>query len=203
VEMIVIGIVGGIASGKSLVSRRLSELGAEVLDADRIGHQVLRDPEVQRAIRDRWGERVFDADGQVDRGRLATIVFGDPPGNREELDYLEQLTHPRIRQCLCETMERMARADAGAVLVLDAALLLEAGWDRFCDKILFVEAPRSVRLDRAKQRGWTEAGFAAREAAQASVEKKRERADIVIDNSSTPEHTYNQLETMWRALASG
>ena len=202
-EMIVIGIVGGIASGKSLVSRRLSELGAEVLDADRIGHQVLRHPEVQRAIRGRWGDRVFDADGQVDRGRLAAIVFGDPPGNREELDYLEQLTHPEIRQCLRETMDRIARADAGAVVVLDAALLLEAGWDRFCDKILFVEAPRSVRLDRAKQRGWTEAGFAAREAAQTSVETKRERADIVIDNSSTPEHTYNQLETMWRALASG
>jgi dephospho-CoA kinase len=68
---------------------------------------------------------------------------------------------------------------------------------------VFVEAPRSVRLDRAKQRGWTEAEFAAREAAQTSVEAKRERADIVIDNSSTPEHIYNQLETMWRALASG
>ena len=202
-KMIVIGIIGGIASGKSLVSSRLNELGAAVLDADRIGHQVLRDNEVKQAIRHRWGDGVFDDAGEIDRGHLAAIVFRGSPGNREELDYLEKLTHPRIGQRLRETMDRMARADARAVLVLDAALLLEAGWDRFCDKILFVEAPRSVRLDRAQRRGWTASEFAAREAAQASVERKRERADIVIDNSSTPEHTYNQLETMWRALVSG
>ena len=201
--MVVLGIVGGIASGKSLVSRRLAELGAEVLDADRLGHEVLFDPEVKRAIRGRWGDEVFDADGQVDRRQLAAVVFAGLPDSREELDYLEQLTHPRIGQRLRETMDRMARTGASSVLVLDAALLLEAGWDRYCDKILFVETPRCIRLQRAEQRGWTEAGFEAREAAQASVESKRIRADIVIDNSSTPEHTYEQLETVWRRLASG
>jgi dephospho-CoA kinase len=201
--MIVIGIVGGIASGKSLVSRRLRELGAEVLDADRAGHQVLREPEVERAIRDRWGDGVFGSDGHVDRARLAPMVFGGLPNNREELDYLEQLTHPRIGRKLQETMARIARVDAPAVLVLDAALLIEAGWDRLCDKILFVEACRRVRVERAKRRGWTEAEFEAREAAQVSVDRKRVRADMVIDNSSTPEYTYEQLETVWRRLASG
>jgi dephospho-CoA kinase len=202
-KMVVLGIVGGIASGKSLVSRRLGELGAEVLDADRIGHEVLFDPEVKRAIRGRWGDDVFDADGQVDRRQLAEVVFAGLPDNREELKYLEQVTHPRIRQRLHETMDRMARTGASSLLVLDAALLLEAGWDGYCDKILFVETPRCIRLQRARRRGWTEAGFEAREAAQASAESKRMRADIVIDNSSTPEHTYEQLETLWRRLASG
>jgi dephospho-CoA kinase len=164
---------------------------------------VLLDPAVKRAIRERWGDEVFDADGQVDRRRLAAVVFAGLPHRREELDHLEQLTHPRIWQCLRETLDRMARTGTSSVLVLDAALLLEAGWDRFCDKILFVETPRCLRLQRAEQRGWTTAGFEAREAAQASVESKRIRADIVIDNSSTPEHTYEQLETAWRRLASG
>lgn len=199
--MIVLGVVGGIASGKSLVSRRLEQLGARVLDADRIGHRVLREPEVERAIRGRWGDRVFDADGRVDRARLAAIVFGGLPDHREELNHLEKLTHPRIRQSLRDTMTRMARTDANSVLVLDAPLLLEAGWDQLCDKILFVDAPRWLRLQRAGQRGWTEADFDAREAAQASVESKRLRANIVIDNSSTPKHTYEQLESVWRCLA--
>ncbi len=198
--MIVLGVVGGIASGKSLVSRRLQQFGAHVLDADGIGHQVLHEPEVERAIRRRWGDRVFDASGGVDRAKLAAIVFGGLPDNREELNHLEQLTHPGIRQSLRDTMTRLARTDADAVLVLDAALLLEAGWDQLCDKILFVDAPRRIRLQRAVQRGWTEADFDAREAAQASVESKRLRANIVIDNSSTPEHTYEQLESVWRQL---
>jgi dephospho-CoA kinase len=199
--MNVLGIIGGIASGESLVSRRLGELGAEVLDADRVGHAVLRDPEVERAIRERWGDGVFGPDGRVDRSRLAAVVFSGLPDNREDLDYLEQLTHPRIKQKLRETMDEMARAGTAAVLVLDAALLVEAGWASLCDKILFVDAARRVRLQRAAQRGWTEAGFDAREAAQASVDSKRVRADFVIDNSSTLEHTYEQLETVWRLLA--
>lgn len=195
------GVVGGVASGKSLVSRRLEQLGARVLDADRIGHRVLREPEVERAIRGRWGDRVLDADGRVDRARLAAIVFGGLPERREELNHLEKLTHPRIRQSLRDAMTRMSGTDANSVLVLDAALLLEAGWDQLCDKILFVDAPRWLRLQRAVQRGWTEADFNAREAAQASVESKRLRANIVIDNSSTLEHTYEQLESVWRGLA--
>lgn len=194
-------MVGGVASGKSLVSRRLEQLGARVLDADRIGHRVLREPEVERAIRGRWGDRVLDADGRVDRARLAAIVFGGLPERREELNHLEKLTHPRIRQSLRDAMTRMSGTDANSVLVLDAALLLEAGWDQLCDKILFVDAPRWLRLQRAVQRGWTEADFNAREAAQASVESKRLRANIVIDNSSTLEHTYEQLESVWRGLA--
>jgi dephospho-CoA kinase len=200
--MIVIGVAGGVGSGKSMVSQRLGALGAAVLEADRVGHDVLREPEVKGAIRRRWGEGVFGPDGEVDRRRVASIVFAPPPEGPPELIYLEQLTHPRIGEHLRRSVDRIARQRQHPVLVLDAALLIEAGWDVLCDKILFVEAPRAVRLARARQRGWTRAEFEAREAAQAPLDHKRARADIVIDNSSTPEYTSRQLEPVWHRLTS-
>ena len=200
--MIVIGVAGGIGSGKSLVSQALGSLGAVVLDADRMGHEVLREPEVKDAIRRRWGECVFDPQGEVDRRAVARRVFAQPGGPRE-LAYLERLTHPRIAERLRQSLGRLAGEGSHAVVVLDAALLIEAGWDALCDKILFVDAPRALRLARAQGRGWTKADFEAREAAQASLDQKQARADIVIDNSRTPEDTIKQVEAVWGCLTSG
>ncbi len=196
--MKVMGVVGGVCSGKSLVSRRLGDWGAMVLDADQTGHAVLCEPEIRECLRQRWGEEVFDAAGRVDRGQVARRVFGPPPEGPQELAFLEQVTHPRIGMRLRQRMDQIASEQPGAVLVLDAALLIEAGWDVWCDQLIFVDAPRAVRLARAQQRGWTEADFEAREAAQAPLDKKRARADVVIDNSSTPEHTWEQLEPVGR-----
>ena len=98
--MIVIGILGGVGSGKSAVSDRLTTLGAVVLDADQLGHEVLRQPEVKAELRRRWGETVMDAAGEIDRRKVAEIVFAATPQGREELAFLEQLTHPRIKQRL-------------------------------------------------------------------------------------------------------
>lgn len=198
--MIVIGVVGGIGSGKSLVSQQLEELGAEVLQADRLGHDVLREPAVRDALRGRWGETVLDAEGEIDRKKVAGIVFAAPPAGPEELAFLEQVTHPRIAARMRQTIAQAVRPAGPAMLVLDAALLLEAGWDMLCDKLLFVDAPRTVRLDRAGRRGWTQAEFDAREAAQMPLADKRARADFVIDNASTPEHTRRQLNRIWQSL---
>ena len=198
--MILIGVAGGIASGKSLVSEQLTRLGAEVLDADRAGHDVLRDPEVTEAIRRRWGDDVFDAAGEIDRNEVAKIVFAPPPAGPEELTYLEQLTHPRIGQRLRERMITLAHGRQSLVAVLDAPVMFKAGWDKLCDKILFVDSPRELRLARAKSRGWSEAEFDAREAVQELLDAKRSRAEVIIDNSSSPEHTYAQVERFWRSL---
>jgi len=198
--MILIGGAGGIASGKSLVSEQLTRLGAEVLDADGAGHDVLRDPEVSEAIRRRWGDDVLDAAGEIDRSEVAKIVFAPPPAGPEELTYLEQLTHPRIGQRLRERMIALARGRQSLVAVLDAPVMFKAGWDKLCDKILFVDSPRELRLARAKSRGWSEAEFDAREAVQESLDAKRSRAEVIIDNSSSPEHTYAQVERFWRFL---
>ena len=197
--MILIGILGGVASGKSAVSHRLRSLGAEVLDADREGHAVLREAEVKGAIRHRWGERVFDAAGEVNRPAVAEIVFAATPESKAELTFLEQLTHPLIGQRLQEQLAELQREGA-RVAVLDAPVMLKAGWDRLCQRIVFVDAPRDVRLARARQRGWTEADFAAREAAQEPLETKRSRADVTLDNSLTRQHLFAQVDRFWRSL---
>ncbi len=197
--MQVIGILGGVASGKSLVARQLAQLGAGVLDADEAGHEVLRLAAVESAARARWGEEVFGADGRIDRARLARIVFGRSPQAERERAYLEHLTHPEIGRRLAEQAQRLDESGA-TVVVLDAPLLLEAGWDSFCDKLVFVDAPRPVRMARASARGWSEEDFVAREAAQLPLDRKCERADLVIDGSGSPEFARLQVEEFWRSL---
>lgn len=197
--MKVIGILGGVASGKSLVARELARLGAGVLDADRAGHEVLCMPEIEAAARKRWGEGVFGPDGRIDRARLARIVFADPPDGPPERSYLERLTHPEIGRLLAREAERL-EACGTSVAALDAPLLLEAGWDKLCDTLVFVHAPEALRRSRALARGWSEADFAARQSAQQAPEAKRERADLVIDNSGSPHETRRQVERLWHSL---
>lgn len=202
--MLVIGIVGGIASGKSFVSEQWSRLGAVVLDADQLGHEVLKEPEVIESIRRRWGAAVIDEKGQVDRRAVARIVFAPPPDGPRELEFLEQVTHPRIEQKLRRRIEQLRRERRNDVVLLDAALLFEAGWDRMCDRILFVDADESIRRERAgRQRGWDEAMFSARQAAQGDLAKKRADADWVVDNSADPETTKQQIQAIWHSLTAG
>ena len=197
--MRVIGILGGVASGKSLVAGQLAGLGAGLLDADRTAHEVLRMPEIEAAARARWGDGIFGVDGRIDRSRLAQVVFGDCPSAARERSYLEQLIHPEVGRRLGEESRRLA-ADGKAAAVLDVPLLVEAGWDKFCDTLVFVDAPRRLRLARALERGWSEEDFSAREGVQESLDLKRERADVVVDNSGFPEETRLQVERFWHSL---
>ena len=198
--MRVIGILGGVASGKSLVAQQLAQLGAGVLDADRCGHEVLRMPRIESAARERWGDEIFGADGRIDRAKLAKIVFSDPPTGPPEREYLEGLTHPEIGKLLNRQAQAMA-AKGVLAAVLDAPLLLESGWDSLCSMLLFVDAPRRLRLARANNRGWSEEDFMAREGVQESLDSKRRRADALIDNSGSPEHTQAQIEHFWHSFA--
>jgi dephospho-CoA kinase len=197
--MRLIGILGGVASGKSLVARQLAGLGAGLLDADRAAHEVLRTAEVEAAARKRWGEEIFGPDGRIDRPRLAKIVFADAPQAEGDRTYLEQLIHPEVEKRLARQAEQMAAAGRPAA-VLDAPLLAEAGWDKLCDRLWFVDAPRPLRLARALERGWSEKDFDARESAQQSLERKRRRADAVVDNSASPEETREQVRHLWHEL---
>jgi len=197
--MYVIGITGPVASGKSTLARQFAQLGATLVDADQIGHEVLREPEVVAQLVDRWGERILAPDGQIDRSAVAQIVFAPGGRGQTELEYLQSVSHPRITRRINEQIAEQRSAGAPAV-VLDAALLVEAGWDEYCDRTVFVEVPRSKRLDRALARGWTEAGFSAREDAQQSLTAKRERADAVIENSGSTESAAAQVAAFWHDL---
>ncbi len=197
--MRVIGLVGGVASGKSLVAQQLVDLGAGWLDADRAGHEVLEQTDVKQALRERWGADVFLPDGRVSRPAIGQRVFGSAPQAVEERRFLERLVHPRIGELLGRQSAALEAAGK-EVVVLDAPLLLEAGWSEFCDKTVFVEAPCEVRLGRARGRGWSDAEFAAREAAQETLDAKRKQADWILDNSGSPEATRQQVERLWHSV---
>ena len=197
--MRIIGLLGGVAAGKSMVAGMFAELGAGVLDADRAAHEALRRPDVEQAVRRRWGEAVFGSDGRVDRRRLAKVVFKSDPNGGGELKFLESLVHPVAGELVAQ--QARALADAGVdAAILDSPLLLEAGWDKLCERLVFVDAPREARLARALVRGWSETEFAAREAAQHSLDRKRQRADVVIDNSGTSEQTRTLVRRAWEVL---
>ncbi len=182
-----IGLVGGVASGKSLAAAILVDFGACLLDADRTGHAVLADDaDVHQAVIDRWGDAVLLPDGKVDRAAVARRVFAESAAGAADRKFLEDLLHPRIRRRLNQDRDKAAVAGKPAV-VLDAPLLLEADWGPMCDLVLMIDSPRELRLERAKTRGWTDAEFGRREAAQWTADEKRRLADVVIPNCGPDE----------------
>lgn len=196
----IVGLVGGVASGKSLVAQRLAEHGARVLDVDRLGHEVLTEPEVIACLTARWGGQILTDGGAIDRARVARRVFAPAPDGPPELEFLEQTTHPRIGARIDAQIATWLRESSDAPIVLDAALLLKAGWDRRCDQVIYVDSPVERRRDRAVARGWSEREFASREAAQGPMEEKRRRATWVVDNSGTATELAEQVERFWREV---
>lgn len=177
----VIGLAGGIGSGKSTVARILADLGCLVIDSDERARAALDRPEVRDQLVAWWGPDIL-TDGRVNRGKVAQIVFSDP----DQRQRLESLVHPIVRQ---DRAAMIAEAGPGhRAVVIDAPLLFEAGLDRECDAIIFVDTPREQRLARTQaNRGWDEAELARREAAQMPPEEKRRRADHVIPNAGSLE----------------
>ncbi|MEX2026557.1 MAG: dephospho-CoA kinase [Pirellulaceae bacterium] len=194
--MKVLGLVGGVASGKSLVASCFRDLGALVLDGDKAGHEVLTEPAVIKQLRQRWGDAILSADGSVNRRAVAKIVFA--PGGAAELKFLEGISHPRIEARFRLEIKAAREAGNTPAVVLDAALLFDGGWDKLCDVVIFVSVPRDVRTARATSRGWTDADLIAREARQLPLDEKRSKSGYVVDNSGTPDETRVQVAEFWR-----
>jgi len=194
----VIGLVGGIGSGKSTVARHLTtRRSVAVLDADEIGHRVLTEPQIQQKIRERFGEAVFDEQQNVDRAELGRRVFGDSAEKRQARFDLEQIVHPRIRAELQQEIERLRDAGGIEAILLDAAVLLEAGWNQLADRIVFVDCSPEQRLARvAAGRNWDLTELRKRETSQYSLDRKRAAADATIDNSGDPATAAGQLESI-------
>jgi dephospho-CoA kinase len=197
----VIGLVGGIASGKSQVARCFAALGAAVIDADVIGHTVLQRPEVVNRLQERFGTEIVDSSGSINRRKLGSLVFGDDPAAAARLRQLEAVVHPLIRaESLRLLVGYRTSQQAPVAAVMDAPLLLEAGWDQLCDIILFVDTPEELCLQRAAQRGWDAAHFYARQAAQLSLEKKRQAATHFISGALEEAALRREVAALLRQL---
>ncbi|HET6442883.1 MAG TPA: dephospho-CoA kinase [Phycisphaerae bacterium] len=185
----VLGLVGGIASGKSFVASLFAQLGCAVVDADRLTGDLLRDPATRQALGKRFGEEIFTASGEVDRRRLADAAFADG----EALEALNSIMHPELCERAGRALDAARRRDVPAV-ILDAPLIFEKGLDTLSDFVVYIEASEEVRRTRAQEsRGWPSAEIARREAGQVSLKAKRERADYIVDNNTSPEHTLEQI----------
>ena len=193
--MKLLGIIGGIGSGKSTVSELFRQFGAAVICADDIGHQVLLLPQVKETVQKRWGSAVFGENGEIDRRKLAAIVFAD----EKELSVLKTLTHPFIADEVNRQRKEYERSGVQLCL-LDAPLLLESGWESIVNLIIFVSAPAAERWNRVKGRGWTKTEWKQRESAQFSVEEKSRHSNVLLDNSGDLYKTREQVEVFIRKL---
>jgi dephospho-CoA kinase len=189
----VIGLLGGIGSGKSQVATILARHGGRVVAADELAHEALRQPELKAQLVTRWGTEILDEYGEVVRRHLAAIIFRSP----EERKALEAIVHPWIKQRIRQEVDKAARDAAVRFVVLDAAVMLEAGWDDVCDRLVFVEAPPDVRLRRvAEQRGWTAEHLHDRERAQLPLTAKASQADHVVHNATTLDDLTRQVDDL-------
>jgi dephospho-CoA kinase len=193
--MLLVGLTGGIASGKSTVSAMLAEQGAEVIDADHIARQVVMPgTPAWCKIRDHFGPGVLHPDGQIDRQALADIVFAD----KTKLALLNEITHPAIFARIADRLEE--HHDQDVVVVLDAALLIEAGLSEGVDVVIVVHSPQEIQLERLAAKGMGERDASDRIAAQLAPEKRLARADIVIDNSGSLEKLGRRVDEVWQEL---
>jgi dephospho-CoA kinase len=196
-KKLVVGLIGSIGAGKSRMAELLARRGAHVVSGDQAGHEALAQPDIRSRIVERFGQGVLNANGAIDRRRLGAIVFGDA-GERKAL---EAIVFPWIRGRLTEWIEAARNDPASRLIVLDAAVLMEAGWDDRCDRLVFVDAPRPQRLQRvARQRGWSEAELVARERAQLSLEVKAAKADFVLANNGTEDQLSEKVDMLLKHL---
>jgi len=186
-----IGLTGGIGSGKSTVSRLLAERGAVIVDADVIAREVV-EPGTPglAAVVEAFGNGVVAADGSLDRPALATVVFGDPEARAR----LDGIVHPLVR---ARATEVAGAAPPDAVVVHDVPLLAETGQASSYDLVVVVEADPETRIARLVERGLTAADARARIAVQATDEERRAIADVLLDNSGSPEQLAAQVDRFW------
>ena len=183
----IIGILGGIGAGKSTVAAELAKLGCAVIDADKIAGQLLQTDAVKAQIRSKFGQAVFDANGCIDRKKLAEIAFQ----GHDKIKLLNQIIHPLTLKRAEEMIAKCENEEKAAAIVLDMPLLAEVGWDKRCDKLIFVDCHEKKRLQRLKEPAffdekplYDEKHLKARENFQISLDSKAEIAHYIIDNNS-------------------
>ncbi len=190
----VIGIAGGIASGKSTIAEMLKSLGADVIDADKICHQLINTEDIAHEITKRWGNHIQDNRGKIKRHALAEIVFS----NREEVSALNSIIHPKAIEQIKSRIATLKDDAATKAIVLDAALLVESNLIDICDITLFVDTKKDTCKTRVQNsRKWPLDEITKREKFQGLLQQKREIADVIINNNHSKEDTTNQVKDFW------
>ena len=177
----IIGIIGGVGSGKSTVAAEFGKLGCAVTDADKIAHELLEKKAAKKKIVDLFGQTVLNSAGKIDHRKLADVVFADA----DKLSSLNKIIHPLVLGRAEELIRQYNRQNEVKAIVLDMPLLVEVGWAKRCDKLIFVDCKRQLRVDRAKKMGvFEENQVKIRENFQISLDNKVAIADNTVDNNS-------------------
>jgi dephospho-CoA kinase len=193
----IVGILGGICSGKSTVAAQLGRLGCAVIDADKIAKELLDEPTIQPEIVKLFGNAILNSENKVDRRKLANIVFSDPA----QLSALTSIIHPPVLEKTNTLIEAYMGDDAVEVIVLDVPLLAEVGWEKECDKLIFVDCDLQIRLERAKNRGFgTENELKMRENFQISLDKKAQMSDYRVHNNSDMSELALQVSRVFNCI---
>jgi dephospho-CoA kinase len=202
-----VGLTGGIASGKSVVGEMFTTLGAHLIQADAIAHKLMQPGEgVYREVVRHFGEGILNADGSVNRARLAEAAFGAPGGNQpSRIQELNKIVHPAVIRRQEEWMEEIGREDSRAIAMVEAALILEAGAAERFDRLVVVTCRPEQRIQRWAARVGVDEATARREverrmAAQFPDDKKIKAADYVIDNSGSLDETQKRVSVVYGEL---
>jgi dephospho-CoA kinase len=193
----VIGILGGMYSGKSTVAAELGKLGCAVIDADSISHQLLEEKDVLKKIVRIFGKEILDENGKISRSALANRVFGDPA----KLAQLTGILHPLVIVRVEELIKQCESQPAVRAIALDIPLLVEVGWEKRCDHLIFVDCAPPTRLERAKNKGVFDVDqLKIRENLQISLDKKKRIADNIVDNNSDLSGLSRQIASIFSSI---
>ncbi len=176
----IIGILGGIGSGKSTVAAEFAKLGSKVIDADKIAHELLDEPNIKTKIVNLFGRAILDSAGKIVREKLAEVVFT----NAEKLSSINEIIHPIVLQRIEKLIKKYNSQNQVKAIILDMPLLVEVGWDKRCDKLIFVDCEKKLRLNRAKKLGFDKNQVKIRENLQISLDNKANLADNTVENNS-------------------
>ncbi|MGD2187650.1 MAG: dephospho-CoA kinase [Desulfobacterales bacterium] len=196
--MQVIGLTGGIATGKSMVSAILENAGAVIIDADRIAREVVKKgTPAHRAIVENFGDRVLMPDGEINRSLLGDIIFNDP----QKKQLLNSIVHPPVRKEQKRQLKHIEKTKPDTIVILDVPLLIESQMHKELSELIVVYAPENLQIKRLMQRdNISEADAMARVRSQMPIEEKKDKATVIIDNSGTREHTRKQVLSLLQRL---
>ncbi|WP_456400191.1 dephospho-CoA kinase [Persephonella sp.] len=193
--MLKVGLTGSIGTGKSTVCKLFKELGAYVINADEIVHKLLKREDIKNRIKEKFGD-VFDKEGNIDRKKLASIIFKNPEKKKE----LEKIIHPEVRKEIERELEKIKDTDPEGIVIVEVPLLIETGSYRDYDIVVVVYAPEDLQIKRLINKGFSEVEARERINSQIPIEKKVQFADIVIKNTGNFDFLKEEVKKAFEKL---